>query len=169
MGELTNKELMVGNYVLCHDHGWYSDGTVWKEDKICTVMEINKRHLSLAYNNDGVIEVDDFKISECEGIPITVDVLEKIGFRHFILGQMVCEGKEKDQVVTIITDTRVFPNCSHKCLCGIFNGYTNAKVGVTYLHELQNALTVCGIELIKLTNGISLKANELRLQHDTQG
>ena len=145
MGELTNKELMAGNYVLCHDHGWNSDGTIWEEDKICTVVEVNERHLSLAYNNDGVKEEDKFEISECEGIPITVDVLEKIGFEPFIAGQLLWN-KCKDFVVTIVPDISNLPNSTHRCLVGIRNVYTNAKIALDYLHELQNALSICGIK-----------------------
>lgn len=157
---------MVGNYVLCHDHGWYTDGTTWEADRICKVVQVNEIYLTLAYDDDGDRETGNFKISECEGIPITVDILEKIGFRQFVLGQWLYMCKEKDQAVTIVPDISNLPNSKHRCLVGIGNGYTNAKIALDYLHELQNAFRVCGIEEITL----KIKTiDELRLQYDIQG
>lgn len=78
-------------------------------------------------------------------IPLTKDILAKIGFEPFIAGQMLWN-KSKDFVVTVMPDLSTCPNSEHRCLVGIRNGYTDAKIALDYLHELQNALRICGIK-----------------------
>lgn len=83
---------------------------------------------------------------EDEGEPITLtkDILSMIGFKPFIAGQMLWN-KSEDFIVTVLPDLSIYPNSEHRCLVGIRNGYTNAKIALDYLHELQNALRICGI------------------------
>lgn len=78
-------------------------------------------------------------------IPLTKDILARLGFEPFIEGQMLWN-KSKDFIVTVIPDFSGYPNSMHRCLVGIKNGYTNAKIALDYLHELQNAIRICGIK-----------------------
>lgn len=76
---------------------------------------------------------------------ITVEILEKNGFKPFIAVQYVLPMENKE-IFVCIAPMKGLPNANGKWLVGIKNGYTNAKIAITYVHELQQALILCGVD-----------------------
>ena len=76
---------------------------------------------------------------------ITIEILEKNGFKKFIAGQYVLPMENKD-VFVVISPLKELPDANGKWLVAIKNGYTDAKIAITYAHELQQALTLCGVD-----------------------
>lgn len=75
----------------------------------------------------------------------TAKLLAKNGFKPFIAGQYVLPMENKE-ILVCIAPMKGLPNANGKWLVGIKNGYTNAKIAITYAHELQQALTLCGVD-----------------------
>lgn len=80
-----------------------------------------------------------------EPISITPKILEKIGFVKYIAGQYVLP-KMVGEIFVCITPMEGLPNANGKWLVVIKNGYTDVKIPITYIHELQHALKICEIE-----------------------
>lgn len=80
-----------------------------------------------------------------EAKEITAEILEKNGFEKFIAGQYILPMDNKEIFVGIAQMKR-FPNANGKWLVAIRNGYTDARIAITYAHELQQALTLCGVD-----------------------
>jgi hypothetical protein len=76
---------------------------------------------------------------------ITIELIEKNGFKKFIAGQYIMPMGDKD-VFVVIFPLKEFPNANGKWLVVIKNGYTDANIAITYVHELQQALTLCGVD-----------------------
>lgn len=77
-----------------------------------------------------------------EAKEITIEILEKSGFVKYIAGQYVLPKMTGEIFVSIVPR---LPNVNGKWLVAIKNGYTDAKIVITYVHELQQALTLCGV------------------------
>jgi len=75
---------------------------------------------------------------------ITVEILEKNGFKKFVAGQYILPMENKE-IFVCITPMKGLPNANGKWLVAIKNGYTDAKIAITYVQELQHALTFCGV------------------------
>lgn len=80
-----------------------------------------------------------------EAKEITIEILEKSGFVKYIAGQYVLPKMEGEILVSIMP-TNGLPNINGKWLVAIKNGYTDARIAITYVHELQQALTLCGVD-----------------------
>lgn len=80
-----------------------------------------------------------------EAKEITIEILEKNGFWRFAASSFLIPSKSKENY-TCITPIEGLPNANGKWLVAIKNGYTDAKIAITYVHELQQALTLCGVE-----------------------
>lgn len=130
---MKTSELMLGDY-LCV---W-----PWPSMLPIKVAAIHRRKVGYHACTDKLSWV---RVDLLRPIPLTKDILAKIGFEPFIAGQMLWN-KSKDFVVTVMPDLSTYPNSEHRCLVGIRNGYTDAKIALDYLHELQNALRICGIK-----------------------
>ena len=78
---------------------------------------------------------------------ITIEILKKNGFKKFIEGQYFLPNLviHRNQYVNIASMVDL-PNANGKWLVAIKNRYTDAKIAITYVHELQQALTLCGVE-----------------------
>jgi hypothetical protein len=76
---------------------------------------------------------------------ITAEILEKNGFWRFAVGSYIIPSKSKENY-TCVTPIKGLPNANGTWLVSIKNGYTDAKIAITYVHELQQALTLCGVE-----------------------
>jgi len=76
---------------------------------------------------------------------ITIEILEKNGFKPFIAGQYVLPMENKENFVCIIPIVGL-PNANDEWLVTIKKGYTYARIAITYAHELQQALTLCGVD-----------------------
>ncbi len=76
---------------------------------------------------------------------ITIEILEKNGFKKFIAGQYTLP-MENIRIFVCITPMEGLPKANGKWLVAIKNGYTDAKIAITYVHELHQALTLCGVD-----------------------
>lgn len=76
---------------------------------------------------------------------ITVEILEKNGFKKFVAGQYILPMENKENFVCIIPIVGL-PNANDEWLVTIKKGYTDARIAITYAHELQQALTLCGVD-----------------------
>ena len=76
---------------------------------------------------------------------ITTEIIEKNGFKPFIAGQYILPMENKE-IFVCITPMAGLPNANDKWLAAIKKGYTDAKIAITYVHELQQALTLCGVD-----------------------
>ena len=80
-----------------------------------------------------------------EAKEITIEILEKNGFKPFIAEQYVLPMENKE-IFVCIAPMAGLPNANGEWLVAIKKGYTDAKIVITYAHELQQALTLCGID-----------------------
>ena len=76
---------------------------------------------------------------------ITIEIIEKNGFKKFVAGQYILPMENKEIFVCIAPIAERL-NANGKWLVAIKNGYTDAKIAITYVHELQQALTLCGVD-----------------------
>ena len=77
-----------------------------------------------------------------EAEEITIKILEKNGFINFIGNHYSLPNCAAG---VILTKIERLPNANGTWLLAIKNGYTDAKIAITYVHELQQALTLCGV------------------------
>lgn len=80
-----------------------------------------------------------------EAKEITIVILKKNGFKKFAGGMYVLP-IENSEIFVAMYPMKEMPNARDKWLATIINGYTNAKIAITYVHELQQALTLCGVD-----------------------
>ena len=80
-----------------------------------------------------------------EAEELTIEIIKKNGFRRLIAGQYVLPMENKE-IFVCIAPVRGLPNANGKWLVAIKKGYTDAKIAITYVHELQQALTLCGVD-----------------------
>lgn len=78
-----------------------------------------------------------------EAKEITIEILEKNGFVNFVVNQYTLPNCSAGVVLAKMGG---LPNANGKWLVAIKNGYTDAKIVITYVHELQQALTLCGVD-----------------------
>lgn len=76
---------------------------------------------------------------------ITIELIEKNGFKKFVAEKYIFPMESKE-IFACITPMGGLPNANGKWLVVIKNGYTDAKIVISYVHELQQALTLCGVE-----------------------
>lgn len=76
---------------------------------------------------------------------ITTEIIEKNGFKKFVAGQYILPIENKEAFVCIAPMAGL-PNANGKWLVAIKKGYTDARIAITYAHELHQALTLCGVE-----------------------
>lgn len=74
---------------------------------------------------------------------ITTEIIEKNGFINFMAGEYALPNCSEG---VILTKIKGLPNANGTWLVSIINGYTDAKIAITYVHELQQALTLCGVD-----------------------
>ena len=139
MEKLNCKSLMIGDWVLYEGEpyqirqlGIYGEDRDGDDYPAVCVGKPNGIGLILERN-------------EIEPIPITLEILEKIGFVKYIAGQYVLP-KMVGEIFVCIMPMEGLPNANGKWLVTIKNGYTDVKIPVTYIHELQHILKLCGID-----------------------
>jgi len=87
--------------------------------------------------------VVDLKYKAMEAKEITIEILEKNGFVKFISSQFTLPNCSAG---VILTTLKGMPNANGEWLVAIKKDYTDAKIAITYVHELQQALTLCGVD-----------------------
>lgn len=126
------SDLMIGDYGITEGN----DG----ENYVVKVVAV--------YNNDS-INFDGVGMSgisdSINPIPLTPEVLEKSDFVKYIAGQYVLP-KMVGEILVSIMPMKGLPNINGKWLVAIKNSYTDAKIAITYVHELQHVLKLCKIE-----------------------
>lgn len=90
-------------------------------------------------------EDNGYEYNEVEPIPLTTEILEKIGFMPFFASQFILP-VESTEICVIIAPMAGLPNANAEWIVSIKNGYTDVKIPITYIHELQHALKICGIK-----------------------
>ena len=82
-----------------------------------------------------------------EAKEITIEILEKNGFKKFIAGQYILPNfaMHEKQHVNIAPMTELINSDRKVWLLSIKDADTDTKIAVTYVHELQRALTFCGV------------------------
>jgi hypothetical protein len=76
---------------------------------------------------------------------ITVELIEKNGFKKFVAGQYILPMENKE-VYVCIAPMEGLPNANGTWLVAIKNGYTDAKIIINSTDELAQALTLCGVD-----------------------
>ena len=129
------NELMVGNYVR-HK----------KTKNIIWIFEIDNDRKLINNESDGYCSERNISINDIEPIPLTLDVLEKLGFSSE--GSTACVHAK---CYTLSTE-------NYKLTIADYGKYKRLLLNVdsvdaecfnikcNYLHELQNALRLCGIK-----------------------
>lgn len=80
-----------------------------------------------------------------EANKITIELIKKNGFKKFIAGQYILPMENKE-IFVCIAPMGGLPNANGEWLVAIKNGYTDAKIAITYVYELQQALALCGVD-----------------------
>jgi hypothetical protein len=76
---------------------------------------------------------------------ITLETIKKNGFIQILAMQYMLPMGDK-QIFVCIAPIAERLNANGKWLVAIKNGYTDARIAITYVHELQQALTLCGVD-----------------------
>lgn len=103
------------------------------------VQEIHSGHVMLDYN-------DLYDYDEIEPVPLTPEILERNGFEKLSEGIFLLEDLEDNYWVKFYSKDTNYT-------CGVYD-YIDLDCGcisirempIEYVHELQNALRLCGIE-----------------------
>jgi hypothetical protein len=143
------NELMIGDWVHVEAHRGFNAQNV----RVETIPDNDgDNEYGHHYGHIGVwLESDDNDFRDVEAkhlqpIPLTPEILEKNGFKSPMPnGMMLFSDKEKD-ISIVVMKTNNAPNCNGKYLVGIKQSYTDSKVVMNYVHQLQHALRLCGID-----------------------
>lgn len=140
------NELMIGDWVIVHHPTMPAEGIQISADWLRTIELIN----------NGLIKEDSPLFRIVEPIPLTVEILEKNGFKKIQI-----HGEKQDNIFQcydgeITIEVGIYdPNCilihyRYETPDGINSGELSSIIkvdgGKFYLHELQHALRLCGIE-----------------------
>lgn len=129
---LTGKEIMIGNWVYSTfaEHPCKVEGIEWTESGYAYVK---------------ISGVDGYKcIESLSPIPLTTDIFEKMGWEKRNDAYIYYDSEHEYQIIFMPKEY----NYTH------FYNYIDASIGcitirempITYLHELQNLMRLCGIK-----------------------
>ena len=133
------NELMIGDWVQKLEVGGH-----YRKGQIKAIIDDN---VDVA-TSDG--EIHTLSVNGIEPIPLTGEILEKNGFKvgHYLVGlaelpeyKMVNRKDLKDIEKNVITIRQ-----SSNVLFDMQVGIGSHIFDITYVHELQHALRLCGIE-----------------------
>lgn len=117
---METAELMIGDWVM-------------RRGEPTMVYEIDDYYERINTEPDGYNAITCIEISEVTPIPLTTEILKKNGFQQISITEYV-SGK-----VTISILVEGF-------LIIIKSGNARVRITIKYVHELQHALRLCGIE-----------------------
>lgn len=154
---IRKEELMIGDWVVFHDSGYASDGTMWREERICQIDSIDEDVRVRWTDEDGEKETwPHVSLLDLSPIPLTPEILEKNGFRFDGSGQMSM------MLATSYGDSgtrwSIYVGLKHKTIEAHCAPPVERKPGWRksnkacleacgcFVHELQHALRLCGIE-----------------------
>ena len=138
---MTAKEIMVGDWVECvdssHEKKAYAQIDSIEEGQTCILVRFDNCNWFL-------------DISFIKPIPITGEILEKNGFKEVNKGYGSWSlYKYKYDGCTKTTQCHIFWSKTEAYLKIISYTYEFGdfeRIGIQYVHELQHALRLCGIE-----------------------
>ena len=125
------SDLMIGDYVTATPSGMLIQVAATHKRKVAYHACTSK----LSWVREGLLRP----------IPLTLEIFEKIGFMPFFASQFILP-VESTEICVIIAPMAGLPNANAEWIVSIKNGYTDVKIPITYIHELQHALKLCGIE-----------------------
>lgn len=133
------KDLMIGDWV----HYWILE----RDAKINDIMSTGRLGIIFTDSKDEVGYIHGIMSESIKPIPLTAEILEKNGFVPFV--------RFKDMVLYKSADNRIEAN-NHEEMVNSFNKWsihvdtenmmTMGYFEITYVHELQHALQLCGFE-----------------------
>ena len=123
------SDLMIGDYVTVTPSGMLIQVAATHKRKVAYHACTSK----LSWVREGLLRP----------IPLTQEILEKNGFVKFVVSQYTLPNCSAGVILTKIEE---MPSANGKWLVAIKKGYTDAKIAITYVHELQHALKICGIK-----------------------
>lgn len=129
------NELMVGDWVKLdfYDNAYADkEDAVWKNGKVTAIHHGNW----VDVNFGGPLDECDIEVDDVQPIPLTPEILEKNGFRH---GSYVGGYYSPD------CPFRVFVKTEGRCeFTTLFDD--EIYFSCTFVHQLQHALRLCGVE-----------------------
>lgn len=150
--------IMLGDWVVFHDSGYNSDGTVWKDDRICRITAIDGMCMRVRWEDiDGYSDESVYIPVTCfSPIPLTCEILERNVFNMngvsnnlvlaenrnycddtYVWSQSVNE-YESITISIYIEQDKEFVEINYP------DGSLNIKC--KFIHELQHALKLCKIK-----------------------
>lgn len=123
MEKLNCESLMIGDWVI-----YRGEPTI--------VYEIDDYYQRINTEPDGYDSIKCIDTSEIEPIPLTPEILEKNGF-VFMTGLWYLTTKERKPIQIVFQDNKVIT---------LSINATPVSIGLKYVHQLQHALRLCGIE-----------------------
>jgi hypothetical protein len=139
--ELSCKDLMIGDWVIFHDSGYTSDGTTWEENRVCQIDSIDEDVRVKWYDESGYEEdwphVSTMLLSP---IPLTPEILGKNRFFPYDKESKVYRW-EYNEYVYINADFE-----TEEPFVAVHNTCYHATPYCRYVHQLQHAMLLCGIE-----------------------
>lgn len=124
-------ELMIGDYVTVTPSGMLIQVAATHKRKVAYHTCTNK----LSWVRQGLLRP----------ILLTTEILEKNGVKPFLVGRHILPLENKE-IFMCITPIVGLINTNGTWLAAIENGYTNAKITINYVHELQHTFRLCQIE-----------------------
>jgi hypothetical protein len=146
--ELTPKDLMVGDWVIFHDSGHFSDGTTWEENRVCQIDGIDEDVRVKWYDESGCKEdwphVSTVFLSP---IPLTSKILEKNGMHLYNRNtNSLMEECNHSDCFEEDEDYRVELSLDYDGkIRWTINGDEYTIMPLDYVHQLQNALRLCDV------------------------
>lgn len=151
------KELMIDDWVVFHDSGYASDGTVWEKDRVCQIDSIDTDVRVKWYDEDGCEEEwPNVSVMHLSPIPLTSEILEENGFERCVSSIdktstssiPVCKSNQFANK-EFGGNTRIIDMDIHgfTLTTDVFGTTEKNKVNhIFYVHQLQHALRLCGIK-----------------------
>ncbi len=146
---MKTNELMVGDWVYMKAHRGFDSQYIKVESIPDPSSDTHYGHIG-SYPISDDMDFRDIEDSHLEPIPITLEILEKNGFRHEANGNYVCYvGKAKiavqfrDKVaIQVSNEFRGKDNNGRADLVSFLRDWSD----VLYVHYLQHILRLCGID-----------------------
>ena len=129
MEDLNCKSLMIGDWVI-----YKGEHTL--------IYEIDDYYERINTEPDGYDSIKYINVSEIEPIPLTSEILEKNGFKHYLTeeGDDNFDYTEGNLGYCLNRTTDGYMSC-----IDVTHSFTITGL-IKYVHELQHILHLCGIE-----------------------
>lgn len=130
---INSNELMRGDLIYNHRH--------WA----CPVVELFEDRVTVVAHHYGE---ETFKVEDLYPIDLDDEFFKKNGFIDFIANQMLFVDKENDLSIIVVRNLDKAPNAKKKYLVCVKKGYMDAKIPMSYVHELQHLLSQVEVTML---------------------